>query len=104
MLKKCSEKDIAQMSEVLRQRRRVHASGYALRAEDIAEHLANATEDEERAIQRKLNLEAFTKNSPGGILTPASSDVEMQPAATGKLEEEYDQNQPLIYQRIRRHS
>ncbi|MDT5295091.1 MAG: putative transposase, partial [Acidobacteriota bacterium] len=55
ILRNCSEKDIAYMTEELRQRRRRHAGGYLLRTEDVARYLATAAEDEERELQRRLD-------------------------------------------------
>jgi putative transposase len=102
MLKKCSHRDVMQMTEELRQRRRVHAGGYLLRAEDVANHLARASEDEERELQRKLDLEAFAKSARSrGLLPPEDSDNTEQGSVEPESHNASD-SRPIVFERIRR--
>jgi hypothetical protein len=102
MLKKCSYRDVMQMTEELGQRRRVHAGGYLLRAEDVANHLASASEDEERELQRKLDLEAFAKASKSrGLIPPEDSDNANQGPAEPEVHSP-GAARPIVFERIRR--
>jgi hypothetical protein len=102
LLKKCSANDVAQMSEELRQRRRRYAGGFALRAEDVARHLAKATEDEERELQRKLDLAAFAKH--GQVETPPvlEENVKGISVPVRTPEQKRSSDRPAVYPKIRR--
>lgn len=102
MLKKCSEKDLMRMSEELRQRRRKHAGGFALRAEDVATYLADAEEDEEREYQRKLDAEAFKKSGGGTHSQELETADGTTQITSSKSRHELDQLR--VYQKIRRNS
>jgi transposase InsO family protein len=102
MLKKCSERDIVQMTEELRQRRRAHAGGYMLRAEDVAKHLAKASEDEEKELQRKLDYEAFARSGQSAALVRGGDIGSAEPSTS---ETERLQTKPdslMVFNKVRR--
>jgi transposase InsO family protein len=101
LLRKCSANDVELMSEELRQRRRRHAGGFALRAEDVARHLASAAEDEERELQRKLDLEAFAKR---GVAAPMAHDASAKalPASTSDAKSKREVDGLAVYPKIQR--